>query len=78
MINMSETDDIKKKYIKKADPNRLPREPLGQNLQADINKVDAITRRISDKQAPTSELNRLRTSVVRLLSVIDNNDQLHL
>lgn len=75
---MSEIDEIKKRYIKKADPNRLPRELLKQNLQADINKVDAITRRISEKQAPLSELNRLRTSVVKLLAIIDNNDQVHL
>lgn len=75
---MAEIDEIRKKYIKRADPNRLPKEPLKQNLQADINKVDAITRRISEKQAQSSELNRLRTSVVRLLAVIDNNDQIHL
>ena len=74
---MSEIDRIRAKYIKKADPNRIPKEPLKQNLQADINKVEAISRRISEKQAPQSELNRLRTSVMRLLQVIDNNENFH-
>lgn len=75
---MSEIDDIRKKYIKKANPARIQKEPLKQNLQADINKVDAISRRISEKQAPQSELNRLRTSVKRLLDIIDNNQQFHI
>lgn len=75
---MSDIDDIRKKYIKKADPKRLPKEPLKQNLQADITKVESVIRRISEKQATQGELNRLRTAVVKLLGVIDNNDQYHL
>lgn len=74
-----EIEAIKKKYIKDADPNRVRyKEPLRQNLQSDIEKVESIIRKISDKQATQSELNRLRTYVIKLLSVIDNNEQYHL
>ncbi len=73
------TDDIVNKYIKKVDPNRsMYREPLKQNLQADVEKIESIIRKISEKQATASELNRLRTHVVKLLSVIDNNEHYHL
>jgi len=75
---MNEIEKIKAKYIKPADPNRIPKLPLKQNLQADIEKVESIIRKISEKQATQSELNRLRSSVVKLLSVIDNNGQYHI
>ena len=75
---MDEIEKIRAKYIKPADPSRVTKIPLKQNLQADIEKVESIIRKISDKQATQSELNRLRTSVVKLLAVIDNNAQYHI
>ena len=75
---MSGVDEIGAKYFVQKEVPEDDRAPLKQNLQADINKVEGIIRRLSDKKAPQSELNRLRTHVARLLAVIDNNDQLHL
>mgnify|MGYP000497494439 CR=1 FL=1 len=70
-------DDIAKKYfVKKENVKSYHREPLKQNLQADINKVDGIISKLIEKQAPASELNRLRDRVVKLLSVIDNNEKI--
>ena len=68
---MNKIKEIESKYFKKTAPADN-REQLGQNLQADINKIDGIIRRIVDKQASQSELNRLRSATVRLLSAIDN------
>jgi len=74
-----EIENIKRKYIKQADPKRvLYKEPLKQNLQSDIEKIESIIRKISSKQATSGELNRLRTSVIKLLSVIDNNEMYHM
>jgi hypothetical protein len=70
-------EDIMGKYIsKKENVNISGREPLKQNLQADINKIDGIISKLIEKEAPPSELNRLRDSVVKLLSVIDNNEKI--
>ena len=71
---MSEIENIRAKYLKDAPVEPTRKEPLKQNLQADVSKVEAITRKISEKQAASSELARLRTAVARLLSVIDHND----
>jgi len=74
---MSDIEQIQSRYFQ---TKEVPddREALGQNLQAELNKVEGIIRKLSEKRAPQSELNRLRTYVVRLLSVIDHNDQVHL
>ena len=75
---MADIGELKNKYIKRMAPNAIYKEPLKQNLQSDINKVEAIIRKLSEKQAPASELNRLRTTVSKLISVIDNNYKSHL
>lgn len=66
-------ENIKNRYFKKVKTHELVREPLKQNLQPDIGKIESIIRKISEKQATSSELVRLRTTVMQLLSVIDNN-----
>ena len=65
--------DIEDKYFSKdfkESANPL-REPLKQNLQADIGKIEGTMRKISEKQATPSELIRLRSAVTKLLYVID-------
>lgn len=66
--------DIEKKYFSKTQKARMVplREPLKQNLQPDIGKIDGIIRKISEKEAPRSELIRLRGTVQRLISSIDH------
>lgn len=66
-------EDIKNRYFKKVKTHELAKEPLKQNLQPDIGKIESIIRKISEKQASSSELVRLRTVVMQLLSVINNN-----
>lgn len=75
---MSEIDSIQSKYFQKKKVPTDDRTPLKQNLQAEINKVEGMIRKLSEKKAHPSELNRLRTAVARLLAVIDLNDQVHL
>jgi len=73
----NQIENIMGKYIsKKENVNISGREPLKQNLQADINKIDAIISKLVEKEAAPSELNRLRDRVVKLLSVIDNNEKI--
>lgn len=75
---MEELKRIKKEYFKEKEIPDNSKDLLKQNLQAEINKIEGIIRKLSEKKAPEGELNRLRTYVMKLLSVIDNNDQLHL
>jgi hypothetical protein len=73
---MSEVIELKDKYIRKnLTMSGVRKEPLGQNLQSDINKIDAIIKKLSEKQAASSELIRLRTRISKLLLVIDNSHQ---
>jgi hypothetical protein len=66
------TDDIIARYISiNPDVQIDDREELKQNLQADINKVEGIIRKLTDKKAPVSELERLRVSVINLVYTID-------
>lgn len=68
---MADIKEITEKYIKRKPIEEIEREPYKQNLQAEINKVDAITRKLSEKQAHPDELRRLRASVMKLLGAID-------
>jgi|AntRauTorcE11897_2_1112592.scaffolds.fasta_scaffold00046_47 cell division protein FtsB len=75
---MSYIGEIQSKYFKEKEVPDDDRKLLKQNLQAEVNKVEGMIRKLSEKKAHPSELARLRTSVVRLLGIIDHNDQVHL
>lgn len=65
-------DAIEAKYfVQNPDAPAEEREELKQNLQADLNKLDGIIRKITEKKAPVSELSRLRATTTRLLGIID-------
>ena len=64
-----EEQDIGEQYIQRND-RRDPRESLNQNLQPDIQKLDSIIRKITEKRAPLSELYRLESALGRLQATL--------
>lgn len=66
---MNDDTDIADKYIKR-DEQADYREPLNQNLQPDIQKIDSIIRKITEKKAPYNELIRLEAACDRLKATI--------
>jgi len=68
-LKMCEDEDIRTKYITTVNDvdNRIP---LNQNLQPDIQKIDSIIRKITEKKAPYNELMRLEDACERLKATI--------
>jgi len=69
--NSEVVDSIKDKYFVQRSPEVEYKEPLKQNLQADVSKIDATIKRISEKQAARQELFRLKDAAQRLIRIID-------
>jgi hypothetical protein len=57
------------KFIKRS-PNKDEREVLNQNLQPDIQKINATIKKITEKRAPYSELLRLDGFIDRLKATV--------
>ena len=66
---MTDGGSISSKYLKVIE-DVDQRELLNQNLQPDVQKVDSIIRKITDKKAPYSELMRLDGAIDRLKATI--------
>lgn len=66
-------EKIKAKYIKKTTNAAATTFPKYKyNLQSEVNKVQSITRKISDKNIAVTELVRIKGEIETLLKVVDN------
>lgn len=66
-------ESLKKKYIKQRQPSQMASNvTLKRNLQAEINKINAITQLLSSKDIHISEINRLECSLNVLVSLIQS------
>ncbi len=66
---MNDGEDIRTEYLTTV-KDTDSRERLNQNLQPDIQKIDSIIRKITEKKAPHNELLRLDAACDRLKATI--------